>query len=524
MINRNPLNNLKKVFSIVLFLFVAFFSTGTSFAATWPVPSAEIQSEAGVLLDADSDTVLYQKNATTAYFPASITKVMTAIIVLENAKNLDDSVTFSYAATNTNLEENSTVIGAVAGDTLSVRDCLYCLLLHSANDCANALAEYVAGSNEKFAELMNEKATELGCVNTHFMNPSGLNDPDHYTCAIDMAKILQYAIKNPTFCRIDEAQVYTHAPISKYPDPSAPENTVYAHHRMLRRSYSEYYEGAFAGKTGYTMTAGNTLVTACRRDGMTLIGVVLESHNTQYADTKAMFDFGYASFTSTPVQDTDPTLSSLSSNLRVDGVQMVDALVLSTDPDRHITLPKDTDFSEVSGVLTYDLSDAEKASHAIARMDYTLAGYPVGNALILLTDPSQETNLTALDANTVKSLQAETVPETIDVAEGSMEATVSGQLPMESTENHAPIYYDEESGKIRVQQPVINVLVIMIGIGVVFSVVAIVLFLFEQRAEYLRKRRRRRILRHTSELSREQKIRRDLLLNSRSSKRRKKRY
>ena len=175
-------------------------------------------------------------------------------------------------------------------------------------------------------------------------------------------------------------------------------------------------------------------------------------------------------------------LSSLSSNLRVDGVQMVDALVLSTDPDRHITLPKDTDFSEVSGVLTYDLSDAEKASHAIARMDYTLAGYPVGNALILLTDPSQETNLTALDANTVKSLQAETVPETIDVAEGSMEATVSGQLPMESTENHAPIYYDEESGKIRVQQPVINVLVIMIGIGVVFSVVAIGLFLCEQRA------------------------------------------
>ena len=197
----------------------------TAYAATWPTPEFNVESEGAILIDADSGAVLYEKNATTAYYPASITKVLTAIIVLENCTNLEDKVTFSYAAVNGNLEQNSTIIGAVPGDKLSVRDCLYGLLLQSANDCANALAEYIAGSNEKFAELMNQKAAELGCVNSHFANPSGLNNPEHYTCAADFAKIMQYAIQNDTFRSIDATQVYTHAPINKYPNADAPENT-----------------------------------------------------------------------------------------------------------------------------------------------------------------------------------------------------------------------------------------------------------------------------------------------------------
>ena len=127
----------------------------TAYAAVpWPQVPFSLNSEGAILIDADSNAILYEKNSTTAYFPASITKVLTAILVLENCTNLEDKVTFSYAAVNGNLEPNSTIIGAVPGDKLSVRDCLYCLLLHSANDCANALAEYIAGSNEKFAELM----------------------------------------------------------------------------------------------------------------------------------------------------------------------------------------------------------------------------------------------------------------------------------------------------------------------------------------------------------------------------------
>ena len=223
----------------------------TGFASvSWPQASFNLNSEGAILIDADSDAILYEKNSTTAYFPASITKVLTAILVLENCKNLEDKVTFSYAAVNGNLEPNSTIIGAIPGDKLSVRDCLYGLLLHSANDCANALAEYIAGSNEKFADMMNAKAAEIGCINSHFANPSGLNNPEHYTCAYDFAKIMQYAIKNDTFRAIDATQVYTHAPISKYPNDTDSENTVYAHHHMMRKSYAEYYPGVFAGKTG----------------------------------------------------------------------------------------------------------------------------------------------------------------------------------------------------------------------------------------------------------------------------------
>ena len=247
--------SLKKICSLsscALFLtlcfLLSFLLTFPSSAEGWPTCPENIESEGAVLMDANSGTVLYAKNEHNHYFPASITKVLTAIIVLEHVDNLETKISFSSAATKDNLEANSTVIGAVPGDKLSVRDCLYGLLLHSANDCANALAEYVAGSNSAFAEMMNEKAKEIGCTDSHFTNPSGLNNNEHYCSAMDMAKIMQYAIKNPVFLQIDATQAYTHAPIIKYPDAGAKENTIYAHHKMMRKSYREYYEGVFAGK------------------------------------------------------------------------------------------------------------------------------------------------------------------------------------------------------------------------------------------------------------------------------------
>lgn len=494
----------------------------TSEAAQWPEPAAVIQSEGAILIDADSGSVLYEKNADTPYYPASITKVLTAVIVLEHVKNLDDMVTFSYEATNTNLENNATVIGAVAGDKLSVRDCLYCLLLHSANDCANALAEYVAGSNEAFADLMNQKAQELGCTGSHFVTPSGLNNPDHYTTCRDYAKIMQYAIKNPTFRQIDATQVYTHAPISKYPEASAPENTVYAHHRMMRRVYSEYYEGVFAGKTGYTMAAGNTLVTACKRNGMTLICVILNGHNCQYTDTKALFDFGYTSFQSLPVAANDATYSDIGNHFTVDGIPLVNALTFSIDEANHVTLPKTMSFSEVSSQLTYDLSDDERNDGAIARVDYTLDGKAVGNAYIRLKDPTMETEATSKDSAIMESKVQETVPQSIsmDSNQGTVKPSVAGQLPQESRENHAPVIFDRNSGRIIIQTPVLRVLVILGLLAAITGIIFLLYYLLERRDEFIRKRRRARMLKHTRDLTREQKARRDLMLNNRNRDRR----
>ena len=492
----------------------------TGYAAVpWPQVPFSLNSEGAILIDADSNAILYEKNSTTAYFPASITKVLTAILVLENCTNLEDKVTFSYAAVNGNLEPNSTIIGAVPGDKLSVRDCLYCLLLHSANDCANALAEYIAGSNEKFAEMMNAKAAEIGCVNSHFVNPSGLNDPEHYTCAYDFAKIMQYAIKNETFRAIDASQVYTHAPISKYPNDTDSENTVYAHHHMMRKSYSDYYPGVFAGKTGYTTLAGNTLVTACEKNGMTLICVILNGHNSQYTDTRNLFDFGYANFKSLEAASYDRNISSLSSNFKVNGIQLVDSLSFDIPASYHITIPSEAVFEDVSGTISYDLNDTEKNGGAFARIDYTYGDKSVGNAYISLSDHSDET--ADLKSTSEEDVNIdETVPESISVNyTEDTHPTVSGQLPSESTENHAPIVLNQEEGRIEIPKPIRTLLTILAIIGLVSLLIFGIYYLLEKHEEFLRKRRRSRMLKHTNDLTPEQKARRDMMLSSRSRKR-----
>lgn len=496
----------------------------TVFAATpWPQSTFSLNSEGAILIDADSNAILYEKNSTTAYYPASITKVLTAILVLENCKNLEDKVTFSYAAVNGNLEPNSTIIGAVPGDKLSVRDCLYCLLLHSANDCANALAEYIAGSNEKFADMMNKKAAELGCINSHFANPSGLNDPEHYTCAYDFAKIMQYAIKNDTFRAIDRTQVYTHAPISKYPNDTDSENTVYAHHHMMRKSYADYYPGVFAGKTGYTTLAGNTLVTACEKNGMTLISVILNGHNSQYSDTKKLFDFGYENFKSLEASSYDENMRRLTSNLKVNNIQLVNSLSFDIPSSYHVTLPVESGFEDVTSSITYDLSEPEKINDTFARIDYTYGDKAIGNAYIRLTDSYEEESAGPKDASAPDVNELETVPESISVTyNDDTHPTVTGQLPVDNAEIHAPIILNQEEGRIEIQKPILRLLAILAVITVISGVIFGIYYLLEKREEFIRRRRRIRMLQHTNDLSREQKARRDILLNSRSKKRKRK--
>lgn len=488
-------------------------------AASWPQSSFSLDSEGAILIDADSNAILYEKNSTTAYYPASITKVLTAILVLENCENLEDKVTFSYAAVNGNLEPNSTIIGAVPGDKLSVRDCLYCLLLHSANDCANALAEYIAGSNEKFADMMNQKAAELGCINSHFANPSGLNDPEHYTCAYDFARIMQYAIKNDTFRAIDITQVYTHAPISKYPNDTDKENTVYAHHHMMRKSYAEYYPGVFAGKTGYTTLAGNTLVTACEKNGMTLICVILNGHNSQYTDTKKLFDFGFNNFKSLAASEYDENIKKLSSNLKVNNIPIVSSLSFVIPSSYHVTLPSDSGFEDVTSSITYDLTEEEKANGVFARIDYTYLDKAVGNAYISLTESGDETPETQAPSVSEDN-EMETVPESISVNySDDTHPTVSGQLPVESEENHAPIILNQEEGRIEIPKPILKLFIILAVIAVISGILFGFYYLFEKREELVRKKRRIRRLKKTHDLSIEQNAKFDILLNSRSKKR-----
>lgn len=261
-------------------------SGAADMGATLP-DKPEIQAEGAVVIDAATGKVLYGKHETSRFYPASITKLMTAMLVLERT-NLNDVVTFSGAAT-TNLESGATTLNLTEGDQLTVEQCLYGLLLKSANEIGNALAEHVSGSVDGFVQLMNQRAAQLGCTGTHFANPHGLNDSNHYTTPYDMALIARAAFQNETLRRIDTTRSYQFPATIK-----EAARTITMGHKMMFPDDSRYYEGIIGGKTGYTSLAGNTLVTGAQRGGVRLVAVVMKSKSTHYADTKKLLDYGFA--------------------------------------------------------------------------------------------------------------------------------------------------------------------------------------------------------------------------------------
>lgn len=256
----------------------------------WPT-GPDIMNLSGVLMDADTGAILYNKAMDEKRYPASTTKILTALVALEHS-SLTDEVTFGETAMQ-DIYAGSANINRKAGEILTMEQCLYAILLASANEVSTQVAEYIGGSVEGFCEMMNQKAAQLGCTGTHFVNANGLPNDDHYTTAHDLALIMQAALKNETFCAIEANLNYT-LPATNMSEPM----DLYNHHPMLHKDHELYYEGAFAGKTGYTDAAGNTLVTAARRGDMTLICVVMKSANAeQITDTRNLLDYGFNNFT-----------------------------------------------------------------------------------------------------------------------------------------------------------------------------------------------------------------------------------
>lgn len=282
------------------------------------ITKPEISSEAAILMDGSSKEILYEKNKDKKYNPASITKIMTALLVIENG-NLDDSFTFSNTAVS-NLDAGAVTLGAKAGDRLGVRDALYGLMLRSANEIGNGLAEYISTSIPEFAKKMTKKAKELGATNTNFVNPHGLTNTNHYTTAYDMALITKAAFENPIFREIEATTSYNFPSLG-----TNPARLITMGHKMTQKDDSRYYEGILGGKTGYTKAAGNTLVTVVERNGIRLIVVILKSSNTHYQDTKALLDYGFAlkgvanNFSTPNMQTNNNTNNNTSNNTNLVG-------------------------------------------------------------------------------------------------------------------------------------------------------------------------------------------------------------
>ncbi|GAA0084252.1 D-alanyl-D-alanine carboxypeptidase family protein [Clostridium sp. CTA-7] len=249
-----------------------------------------VYSEGAVLMDGKTGTVIYSKNEHTQYEPASTTKVMTALIVLENTK-LTDKVTIGEKPT---LVDGSK-IGIAKGEVYTVEELLLGLLLESGNDCAEALAEHVAGSNEAFAKLMNDKAKELGALDTNFKNPSGLHEEGHLTTAYDLALIMRAASQNEDYVRISrtDSHKYVNHPFSDGSEKWA------TNRNQLFNEYSPYfYQYAYTGKNGYTPEANHTYTASALKDGQLLVTALLNATDKDnfYTNIGPLFNYGFDNF------------------------------------------------------------------------------------------------------------------------------------------------------------------------------------------------------------------------------------
>lgn len=249
----------------------------------------KVISETAVLMDAKTGQVLFEKNMDKKEYPASITKIMTGMLALERG-SLSDTLTMSKKAVFS-IDRGSSHIALDVGEQLSLEQALYGMALESANDAANGVAEYISGDLESFAQLMTDRAKELGALHTNFSNANGLNNSNHYTTAFDMAIIMRQAIKTPNFTEIFSTKRYVMPPTN-----IKPERLFNSTNGIINGEHP--YEGIIASKSGWTSNANHTLVTAAKRGDRELIAVVMNSQGPKdkYQDTIKLLDYGFNDF------------------------------------------------------------------------------------------------------------------------------------------------------------------------------------------------------------------------------------
>ena len=397
----------------------------------WPTPP-EITSEGAVVIEASTGCILYDKSANEAFHPASTTKLMTSLLAIEQSM-LSEIVTCSHDAIYS-IGWDSSRAGLVEGEQIDMENALYAILLASANEVSYAVAEHVGGTIENFVSLMNQRARELGCTNTHFVNPHGLDDPEHYASPYDLALIARQAIEYTTFRRISGAY-YHQIPATNLNVARDIGNT----HQIIRKRIA--YEGVFAGKTGTTSQAGSCLVTCAERNGMTLICVIMKAPNsdTVYKETMALLDYGFKNFTLTPLtasesesknafpmlfEDEEALISDVSSPLSVNTTSLV--------------LPKEAVFSDLTKTVTLNPSATFSAGkNTIGEISYYYADNYVGCADILYYS---EEDIVVIPTNTPTPsiTQSPTSDSKTDVSDKNSTQTNSSNVNTEES-NLRPI-------------------------------------------------------------------------------------
>ena len=328
----------------------------------WPA-GPKVYAKAAIVMDMDSGAILYGKNIDERLYPASITKLLTALVALENG-DFEDGLTFTEDSISF-LEHDHANIGMKPGEIISMKDAMYALLLASANEVAYAIAENVGtkmgGGYDTFIQKMNERSAELGCTGSQWTNANGLPDEQHYTTAHDMALIASEVSKHQELLDIMETLNYTMEPTNLDPEPRSFEQ----HHRMLWEGNYYYYDCCIGGKTGYTDSAGTTLVTMADNGQMRLAAVVLYDYGTDsYVDTRAMFDYVYGNF----------------SKVSISGAERPEEVREYVMSEPYVVLPAGIELDDLDTEII--VSDEKQAA---GKLVYRYQGQEVGSAEVVLT-------------------------------------------------------------------------------------------------------------------------------------------
>lgn len=364
----------------------------------WPV-GPQISAQSAILMDANTGVILYSKNIHERLYPASTTKIMTCLLAMEQG-NLDDMVEFSHDAVFT-VPVGGSNMGMDVGQSITLEECLYGILVGSANEVANAVGEYISGSMDDFVSLMNKRAEEIGCTDTHFVNTNGLHDPEHYTSAYDLALISSLFFQNEMLCKIGNTARYHFEPTSTQPDDFYLVNK----HRLINGEIS--YDGILGGKTGYTDEARQTLVTCAEQNGMRLICVVFKEESpAQFTDTEELLNYGFHNFQVMNISENEERY-----NIEATGfLQIGDDIfgnskpILSIDTDSYVIVPNVITFSDLDSEIDYSISDENR----IAQIRYSYHGMYVGSAYLdLITESGTtyefDTNITSTDISVEKA-------------------------------------------------------------------------------------------------------------------------
>lgn len=476
----------KKTISIFLIILFLFTSTTTYITNTFANDNIfdnsidfPINSDSAILLDVNSTVVLYKKNEKKKQIPHYLTKIMTAILVLEDFPDISQNFTFNYSAVMKDNNLNVEKLGSTPGDKLSIKDGLYSMFCTSANDVANALAEHCAGNIHDFVNLMNEKCIALGMKNTHFTNPTGIYEEGQYTTCEDMAILVSYALKNPTFVDMATVTTYTHAPIKRFQDPENVNNTLIQTNQLLRKS-SKYYESNITSAVyGGTKNIGYNFSTSKNVNDMHLLLINMNAPTLKsgYEDVNKIFDAIYEKYRALIISEHDTSFPRDLGALKIGNIYLNLPESLTISKTATVTLPYNVKFEDLRKKVNFK-EKLQNDVNSLGIVSYYYKNNLVGKASI---EHFSTKDLTKVDISNLTS-------------SGLIYRTNKKEVekPNERNKYTSPIYRNAK-GHIAISPSILKVC------GIVILILLIIFGLLILRAKYIYKKRKEKYLKHINE-------------------------